>query len=247
MRKNEYGEERTFESTGAYLMVSDWDEKVKWQSQTKFFRISRDYFFGASIVQHSEGAHPIPQQCLMRRRAFVKNTAKRRRSRRICMRSPAALSNRFPSRGERFLSLKSIAIPITPERKNAAHREVLRQPTAKEKPQRSSIDAAMIPSARAICECPVTPKTPSAILPTPVSIALPARNLLAPAAIMMRPAVKPTILGQNHLLEQQSFCIIKIKKISKYSYSTLCLWQAILILLRLFFCMHYILWKRENL
>lgn len=183
----------------------------------------------------------------MRRRAFVKNTAKRRRSRRICMRSPAALSKAFPVSGERFLSLKRIAIPITAERKNAAHLEVLRQPRANERPQRSSIDAAMIPSARAIWECPVTPTTPSAILPTPVSIALPARNLLAPAAIMMRPAVTPTILGQNHLFEQQSFCIMKNKEINKCSYSTLPHGQAISFLLRLFFCMRYILWKRENL
>lgn len=187
---------------------------------------------------------PIPQQCLIRRRAFVKNTAKRRRSRRIWTRSPAALSNKFPSRGERFPSLKSIAIPITAERKNAAQREVLRQPTAKERPPRSSIDAAMIPRVRArlpISPC-ATPKTLSAIPPTPVSIALPARNFVAPAAIMMTPAVTPTILGQNHLFEQQSFCIMKNKKIKKCSYSTLCLGQAISLLLRLFFCMQCILW-----
>ncbi len=214
----------------------------------EFFWIWRNvYFFGASIVQHSEGAHPIPQQCLMRRRAFVKNTAKRRRSRRICMRSPAALSNAFPVRGERFVSLKSIATPITAERKNAAQREVLRQPTANERPPTTSIVATMRPRARAICPCPETPTTPRAIPPTPPSIALPAANLLKPAAIMMRPAVTLTILGQNHLFEQQSFCIMKNKKIKKCSYSTPPHWQAISLLLRLFFCMHCILWERENL
>lgn len=169
----------------------------------------KNYFFKGTAQQLAEPEYPIPQQCMMSLRAFVKKTAKRRRSRRIWSRSPAALSNAFPVRGARLVSLKRIAIPITPERKNAAQREVRRQPRANEKPQRSSIDAAMIPSARASCGWPVTPNTPSAIPPTPVSIACPARNLLAPAAIMMRPAVTPTMLGQNHLLEQQSFCIVR--------------------------------------
>lgn len=40
MCKNEYGEERVFETTGAYWYVSDQVEKTNWQSQKKFFRVS---------------------------------------------------------------------------------------------------------------------------------------------------------------------------------------------------------------
>ncbi len=39
MCKNKYGKEQAFEPKGAYWYVSDRGEKVKWQSQTKFFHI----------------------------------------------------------------------------------------------------------------------------------------------------------------------------------------------------------------